>query len=252
MRKMNGGNSDLFRLAYAPGAKPQSVALPYVGDIDGLATDLRVPGVVFKLGGWTRFGGYYAYDSGSRGKVADTGLQPQGKYDNPANLVATEAQGKSHDGTMVPMSIVHRKGIKLDGTNPTIVLMDTVLTASRRRRSSGRRGCRGSIAAAYSRSRTSVAAASTARNGTRPATRRPSPTRGATPSPAPNGLSRTSTRRPRRCRSWVAAPAASSSVARSPNGPISSVRRSIWCPCPIRCVRNSPPTAFPTSPNSAP
>ncbi len=28
---------------------------------------------------------------------------------------------KSHDGTLVPLSIVHKKGLKLDGSNPTIV-----------------------------------------------------------------------------------------------------------------------------------
>ncbi len=91
VRKMNGGNSELFRLDYAPGAKPQQVALPFIGDIDSLVTDQRVPGVVFGLGGWTRFGGYYAFQPAS-GKVVDTGLQPQGKFDNPGTLVATEVK----------------------------------------------------------------------------------------------------------------------------------------------------------------
>jgi prolyl oligopeptidase len=120
VRKMNGGNSELYRLPYTPGAKQQSVSLPYIGNIDSLATDVRVPGVLFGLGGWTRFGGYYEYTPTS-GKVADTGLQPQGKYDNPGTLEATEAKCKSEDGTLVPMSIVHRKGLKRDGSNPTIV-----------------------------------------------------------------------------------------------------------------------------------
>lgn len=120
VRKMNGGNSELFRLAYTPSAKQDPVALPYVGDIDSLATDVRVPGVVFNLGGWTRFGGYYNYTPAS-GKVADTGLQPQGKYDNPGTLVATEIKCKAGDGTLIPLSIVHRKGLKQDGGNPTIV-----------------------------------------------------------------------------------------------------------------------------------
>jgi prolyl oligopeptidase len=120
VRKMNGGNSELFRLPYTPAAKQEAIALPYVGDIDALATDVRVPGVVFGLGGWTRFGSYYDYTPAS-GKVADTGLQPQGKYDNPGTLEATDVKCKSADGTLVPMSIVHRKGLKLDGANPTIV-----------------------------------------------------------------------------------------------------------------------------------
>jgi prolyl oligopeptidase len=120
VRKMNGGNSELFRLEYAPGATAKQIALPFVGDLDGLAIDPRLPGAVFSLGGWTRFGGYYAYDP-KTGKVTDTKLQPQGKYDNPSNLVATEVKAKAPDGTMIPLSIVHKKGLKLDGSSPTIV-----------------------------------------------------------------------------------------------------------------------------------
>jgi prolyl oligopeptidase len=76
--------------------------------------------VIYEASAWTRFGGFYAY-SPRTGKVADTGLQPQGPHDNPSDLVATEVKVRSHDGTLVPLSIVHRKGLKLDGTNPTIV-----------------------------------------------------------------------------------------------------------------------------------
>jgi prolyl oligopeptidase len=120
VRRMLGGISDLLRLDHAPGSKPVSVKLPFDGDIDALVTDTRLPGVIFETGAWTRFGGYYAYDP-KTARVADTKLQPQGKYDNPADLVSTEIKVKSHDGTMVPLSIVHKRGLKLDGTNPTIL-----------------------------------------------------------------------------------------------------------------------------------
>jgi prolyl oligopeptidase len=120
VRKMNGGNSELYRLAYAPGTTPTQVALPFLGDIDNLAADPRKPGVAFFLGGWTRFGQYYAYDP-KAGSLRDTKLAPQGKYDRPDDLVATPVKAKAPDGTLIPMSIVHRKGLKLDGTNPTIV-----------------------------------------------------------------------------------------------------------------------------------
>ena len=119
-RRMNGGISDLLRLDYAAGAKPAAIKLPFAGDIDSLATDPRLPGVVFEAGAWTRFGGFYAYDPKTN-KVVNTGLQPQGKYDNPMGLVSTEVKVKAADGTLVPLSIVHRKGVKLDGGNPTIL-----------------------------------------------------------------------------------------------------------------------------------
>jgi prolyl oligopeptidase len=120
VRKMNGGNSELFRLEYATDAPPKAVGLPFVGDLEGIAADPRVPGVVFSLGGWTRFGAYFRYDPTSS-KVIDTRLQPQGSFDNPKNLVATEVKAKAPDGTLIPLSIVHKKGMRLDGSNPTIV-----------------------------------------------------------------------------------------------------------------------------------
>ncbi|HTS22747.1 MAG TPA: prolyl oligopeptidase family serine peptidase [Casimicrobiaceae bacterium] len=120
VRRMNGGISDFLKVGYAAGAKPSMISLPFPGDVDGLVADPRRPGAVFDLGGWTRFGGYFAYDPRA-GKVVDTGLQPQSKYDNPANLTSTEVKVKGKDGTLVPLSIVHRKGLKLDGSNPTIL-----------------------------------------------------------------------------------------------------------------------------------
>jgi len=120
VRRMNGGVSDFQRVGYATGAKPSMIKLPFPGDVDGLVTDPRQPGAVFNLGGWTRFGGYFAYDP-KAAKVRDTGLQPQGKYDNPPDLTSTEVKVKAKDGTLVPLSIVHRKGLKLDGSNPTIL-----------------------------------------------------------------------------------------------------------------------------------
>jgi prolyl oligopeptidase len=120
VRRMNGGVSDLLRVEHRAGAKPALIPLPFSMDIDSLAADPRRPGVVFNASAWTRFGGYYEY-APPAGKVVDTKLQPQGRYDNPADLVATEVKVKSHDGTLVPLSIVHRKGLKLDGTSPTIL-----------------------------------------------------------------------------------------------------------------------------------
>jgi prolyl oligopeptidase len=110
----------LLRVDYRDGAKAQLLKLPFAGDIDALITDERFAGALFDTSAWTRFGGYYAYDP-KRGHVFDTKLQPQGKYDNPVGLTSVEVKVKAADGTMVPMSIVYKKGIKLDGNNPTIL-----------------------------------------------------------------------------------------------------------------------------------
>jgi prolyl oligopeptidase len=51
-------------------------------------------------------------------RSTELGLQSRGKYDAPEDLVSTEVTVKSHDGTMVPLSIIHKKGIPLNGSNP--------------------------------------------------------------------------------------------------------------------------------------
>jgi len=120
VQRMNGGISELLRLEYTAGARAAMVKLPFSGDISALASDQRRPGVVVDMSAWTKFGGYYAYEP-STGKVVDTRLQPQSKYDNPEGLVSTEVRVRAADGAMIPLSIVHRKGIKLDGSNPTVL-----------------------------------------------------------------------------------------------------------------------------------
>ncbi|MFL6662287.1 MAG: prolyl oligopeptidase family serine peptidase [Rhizobacter sp.] len=122
----DGNVKRLVKVAYAPGAKPVTVPLPVDGSFalnenesNASAADPRLPGVVLDLQGWTRARQVYLVDA--KGGVRNTGLQPSGPYDQPADIEATEVTVKSHDGAMVPMSIIHRKGVKLDGTNPTLL-----------------------------------------------------------------------------------------------------------------------------------
>jgi prolyl oligopeptidase len=48
-------------------------------------------------------------------------LAPPGKFDAPAGIAAREVRVKSHDGVEVPVSIIARSDIKLDGRNPTML-----------------------------------------------------------------------------------------------------------------------------------
>jgi prolyl oligopeptidase len=69
---------------------------------------------------WTKAFKIYTYDPKSA-KVSDTGVQPAGPFDDPTDLESEEVKVPSHDGMLVPLSIVHKKGLKLDGTNPTLL-----------------------------------------------------------------------------------------------------------------------------------
>ena len=70
---------------------------------------------------WTKAPTIYIYNSSTM-QVRDTKLQPVGPYDDPANVAAEEVKVESYDGTVVPLSIVHPKGMKLDGSNPTALI----------------------------------------------------------------------------------------------------------------------------------
>jgi len=122
----DGNVKRLYRRGYAKDAPVVEVRLPIDGSFqlnDGEggsgAADARFPGLVLDLQGWNRARQIYLV--GADGRVTNSGLQPQGRFDAPEDVVATEVQVKSHDGVLVPMSILHRKGVVLDGRNPTLL-----------------------------------------------------------------------------------------------------------------------------------
>jgi prolyl oligopeptidase len=95
------------------------ITLPAEGAASLLATSVGADGAMIGLTTWTRAFEIFSVDAS--GKVANTGLQPLGKFGAPEGLVATEVKVRSHDGALVPMSIIHRKDVKLDGSNPTLL-----------------------------------------------------------------------------------------------------------------------------------
>ena len=117
----DGNVKRLYKLAHSDGATPQEVQLPVVGAFSFGAGSARadLPGVLLDLQGWTRARQIYAV--AADGRTSNTGLQPAGPYDAPGDVLATEVMVKSHDGVLVPMSIIHKAGVKLDANNPTLL-----------------------------------------------------------------------------------------------------------------------------------
>jgi prolyl oligopeptidase len=116
VQEMDGGLGRLLRLPY-PGGKPEQVPLPFDGAVSIMSTDQRVSGAVLSLQSWARGALIYSYDPGTK-QLSDTRLQPAGPFDNPADVESLEVKVKSYDGTLVPLSIVRKKGILLDGSHP--------------------------------------------------------------------------------------------------------------------------------------
>lgn len=69
---------------------------------------------------WTRAGNIYQFEPATQNLV-DTQLLPKGKFDAPDWLTSTEVMVTSHDGVKVPLSILHRRDIVLDGSHPTLL-----------------------------------------------------------------------------------------------------------------------------------
>ena len=117
VRLLDGGPSRVLRLPYGPKPKAEPLALPFEGSAD-LSTDPRVPGALLNVTSWIKSTRIFIYDPATR-RMTDTHMQPLGPFDDPPGLIAEEVKARSHDGTMVPLSIVRKKGVKLDGSNPT-------------------------------------------------------------------------------------------------------------------------------------
>lgn len=78
-----------------------------------------LPGLVLDLQSWLHL--RQLYEVGADGTVRNTGWQPTSPTATLPDAQATEVLVPSHDGALVPMSIVHRKGLVLDGSHPTVL-----------------------------------------------------------------------------------------------------------------------------------
>lgn len=115
--RRDGATQSLWRVRHEAGAKPERVALPFEGSVEVNASP-RVEGASLALTGWTRAAKPWAY---AAGKLDPLPFVAPGAYDAPSDIMAREVTYRSHDGVEVPMSILSRKDVKLDGTNPTIL-----------------------------------------------------------------------------------------------------------------------------------
>ncbi|WP_425614502.1 prolyl oligopeptidase family serine peptidase [Anatilimnocola sp. NA78] len=116
-----GVPNKILRVPYEVNAKTHFVELPAdepAGQVSMARVD--VPGIYLNTRSWTRAGKLYHYDPKSN-ELTDTKLLPTGEFDSPAWLASTEVMVPSHDGVKVPLSIIHRRDIKLDGSHATLL-----------------------------------------------------------------------------------------------------------------------------------
>jgi len=118
VQKLDGGIGRLFRIPFEGGAaKP--VPLPFDGAIEELFVNAAEPGVYVRAASWTKSPVYLHYDPKTT-QVADTKIVPPSPVDF-SGIESEEVKAKAADGTLVPLSIVHKRGLKLDGSHPTLL-----------------------------------------------------------------------------------------------------------------------------------
>jgi len=115
---LDGGPSGLRRLPWGE-AQARTVALPFVGSIRNLSTDPRAPGAMLRMRGWTHPNVILTVNP-TDAQVADTGWQSPPKADF-SGVEEREVMAVGHDGTLIPLSILMRKGAQLDGSHPTLL-----------------------------------------------------------------------------------------------------------------------------------
>ncbi len=119
IQETDGTISLLKRLDYR-GGTPEQVQLPFEGTVSIDVADERFPGALIRALSWARGARIYSFDPKTH-TLADTKLQPLGPYDDPQNIVSEEVKVESWDGALVALSIVHRRDLQMDQSNPALL-----------------------------------------------------------------------------------------------------------------------------------
>ncbi|MBS0581384.1 MAG: S9 family peptidase [Proteobacteria bacterium] len=113
LRMLDGGIARLRRLGRD--GKLGEIGLPFDGTLSALESSPDLDGALFSLTGWLVPPDIWSVDAA--GRLTETGITPRPAIDvspyESRRLFAT-----ARDGTRVPYVVIHRKGLKLDGSAP--------------------------------------------------------------------------------------------------------------------------------------
>jgi prolyl oligopeptidase len=114
------GSSRLLRIPFGA-AQASTLGLPFDGTVTDMAANADLPDVTFKLQSWTRPAEVYSYDPNSN-RIAEISALVTRRVTAPQlELEAIELEVKSADGTMIPLSIVYRRGLDRKSERPVLI-----------------------------------------------------------------------------------------------------------------------------------
>jgi prolyl oligopeptidase len=120
VQKTDGINAMIEQYEFATGSV-KSVSLPQSGSGYPQTFDVLTNDCILWVSSWNQPNTRYKYNPVT-GKSVISPLWPTITYPGTNDLIVEEIEVKSHDGTMVPLSLVYNKNIQKDGKN--IVYMD--------------------------------------------------------------------------------------------------------------------------------
>ncbi|MGM0635753.1 MAG: prolyl oligopeptidase family serine peptidase [Bacteroidota bacterium] len=96
----------------------KEVDLPGIGSVSGFGSRKEEQTIYYSFTNYTTPSSIYKYDIKAR--KSELFVAPDIQF-NPEEFESKQVFYTSKDGTKVPMIITHKKGIELDGTNPTML-----------------------------------------------------------------------------------------------------------------------------------
>jgi prolyl oligopeptidase len=115
----DGINGRVVRHALASG-KTTELPLPLKGSVGATCPDIHGNRCLITVSSWLQPPAVYEVDAAT-GEVRNSVFNGEVRYPEMADLVAEEVEVRGHDGAMIPLSIIHRKDIELDGSSPCIL-----------------------------------------------------------------------------------------------------------------------------------
>jgi prolyl oligopeptidase len=100
--------------------KTSDVKLPVSGTAFLYCPDFRSDQCIVDTTSWIQPETLWDFDAG-KDTFAKSTFDTAVSYPGFENLVSDEVEARSYDGTMVPLSIIHRKDLKLDGSSSAIL-----------------------------------------------------------------------------------------------------------------------------------
>jgi len=115
IRDLDGGIGRMRRFSFD--GNLESVSVPPGLSVTDISVTPTEPGALVHVASWTTSPQWLAYNA-QRKTTSNTGIQPPLPIDT-SDYEALEVKAKSADGTMIPLSIIRARNLKLDRNRPT-------------------------------------------------------------------------------------------------------------------------------------